>query len=58
MPSLTSQDFLEQLFMTYAPAKMQEKSEIKSAYGQHSFFFGFNYLSESNFESTEQAGKE
>ena len=38
--SLTSQDFLEQLFMAYAPAKMQGKSEIKSAYGQHSFFLG------------------
>jgi hypothetical protein len=38
--SLTSQDFLEQLFMTYASAKMQGKSEIKSAYGQHSFFLG------------------
>jgi hypothetical protein len=42
--SLTSQDFLEQLFMTYAPAKMQGKSEIKSAYGQHSFFWVYLFI--------------
>ena len=30
--------------MTYAPAKMQGKSEIKSAYGYRSFFLGLLIL--------------
>ena len=38
--SLHAQDFLGQLLMAYTPAKMQGKSEIKSAYGYRSFFLG------------------